>query len=250
MPTVQSLRIEMYVRGERLSVGTGFVVTNADRQFLVTNRHNLAGRRSDTNEPMSPTAAVPDRVVIVHNKADALGTWITSTEPLYADGGVPLWQEHPVHGRAVDVVALPLTVLDDVAVYPHDLVGGFDFAIHVTSEVHVVGFPFGLVHSGSMAIWTRGAIATEWDFDFDRLPRFLIDARTRPGQSGSPVLMYSPGGTAPMADGGTGFLSGPAKRLLGIYSGRINAESDLGFVWRTGAIGDVVSAGVRPLNND
>jgi hypothetical protein len=39
-----------------------------------------------------------------------------------------------------------------------------------------------------------------------------------------------------MKDGGTGFFQGPLMRFLGIYSGRINDETDIGIVWKVSAI--------------
>lgn len=95
-----------------------------------------------------------------------------------------------------------------------------------------------------MGIWTRGAIATEPEADFGGLPRFLIDSRTRPGQSGSPVLFYSAAGLVPTRDGGSAMYSGPVTKLLGVYSGRINGQSDLGFVWKTRVIREIIVGSV------
>lgn len=81
-------------------------------------------------------------------------------------------------------------------------------------------------------MWVQGTIATEPELDFDGLPRFLIDSRTRQGQSGSPVLAYYSGGAVPMADGSTAIMGGPMEQFLGVYSGRINDQSDLGYVWK------------------
>lgn len=39
-----------------------------------------------------------------------------------------------------------------------------------------------------------------------------------------------------MENGVTAVFEGPVTRLLGIYSGRINSESDIGIVWRTTAL--------------
>ncbi|ALN80403.1 hypothetical protein LA76x_2270 [Lysobacter antibioticus] len=33
----------------------------------------------------------------------------------------------------------------------------------------------------------------------------------------------------------------PATRFLGVYSGRINAQSDLGFVWKASAVAELIS---------
>ena len=81
--------------------------------------------------------------------------------------------------------------------------------------------------------------------DWENLPRFLIDSRTRSGQSGSPVIAYSDGGAVPMADGSLAFMSGPMEQFFGVYSGRINAESDLGVVWKAQVVREVIEGQTR-----
>lgn len=76
--------------------------------------------------------------------------------------------------------------------------------------------------------------------NFDNLPIQLIDCRTRQGQSGSPVIAYRAGGSVAMADGSSAIFTGPVERFIGIYSGRINAESDLGIVWKASAINELI----------
>jgi hypothetical protein len=44
-----------------------------------------------------------------------------------------------------------------------------------------------------------------------------------------------------MRSGGVAMF-GPATKFLGIYSGRVNAESDLGIVWKASAIKELVEA--------
>jgi hypothetical protein len=95
------------------------------------------------------------------------------------------------------------------------------------------------------AIWVRGTIASEPGIDYDDLPRFLVDARTRVGQSGSPVIRVSVDGLTPTVDGGVAIYNGPVMRLVGVYSGRINQESDLGYVWRVGVIKDILTGSKR-----
>jgi hypothetical protein len=50
-----------------------------------------------------------------------------------------------------------------------------------------------------------------------------------------------------MEDGSVSMFSGGGTptRSLGVYSGRINAQSDLGFVWRVQAIREIVEADAR-----
>jgi hypothetical protein len=243
----------MEALGQPLASGTAFVLTDlGGTEWLITNRHNLAGRRSDTNELMSPkTGAVPDSVRIVHN-ARQLGSWTERIQPLYDKDKRPLWQEHPALGRTVDVVALPLMYDHTVALHPYTLADpGPDIALSTTTEVWVVGFPFGLTSGGFLALWTRGNVASELQIDFNEWPCFVIDARTRQGQSGSPVIYYSTSGLQQMAGGGAVLSAGggPTQRLLGVYSGRLNEESDLGLVWRLDAVREVIEGGVRPESN-
>jgi hypothetical protein len=43
-----------------------------------------------------------------------------------------------------------------------------------------------------------------------------------------------------MADGSTAFFDGPVTNLLGVYSGRVNEQSDLGLVWKVQAVRDIL----------
>jgi hypothetical protein len=240
-PSVASLLLQATVGGNPLATGTGFVVSHDDMHYLVTNWHNVSGRRPDTGEPLHASGATPDALVILHNMAGALGQWKPVVEPVIDADGNALWLEHPVHGRKVDVVALPLSQLDGVELFTYDpWATDPAVAAGVAEGVNIVGFPFGLTGGGALAIWVRGNIATEPAVDFEGVPVFLIDSRTRPGQSGSPVIFYSAGGAVAMADGGTRISAGPVERLLGVYSGRINDQSDLGFVWKAAIVCEII----------
>src|SRR5665647_752086 len=107
-----SLMIELRWDGKPLSKGTGFLVQDQDKTLLITNRHCLAGRRSDTNEIISKYGVTPDEVVITHNESGTLGRWVARSESLLDAQGLPLWLEHSIWGFEADVVALPLVNLD------------------------------------------------------------------------------------------------------------------------------------------
>jgi hypothetical protein len=102
---------------------------------------------------------------------------------------------------------------------------------------------------GALGVWATGFVASEPDVDFDDLPIFLVDCRTREGQSGSPVIVYGNGGMFPMQDGSTAVM-GEVIRFLGIYSGRIrdasepgtSPSSDLGIVWKAHALRELVDS--------
>jgi S1-C subfamily serine protease len=232
----------MQFNGQAISTGTGFIVQSNNGQYLITNRHNVTGSNQDTGNPLSPTGAIPNEIVIVHNQHDKLGHWITKTEKLL-DGEEPLWHEHPKLGPRADFVALQLTDLNDVAIYEYDLSNtGPNILVGPSDAVSVVGFPFGLQAGGSLAIWATGFMASESFVNFRDLPVFLVDCRTRQGQSGSAVIAYRSGGMVAMEDGSSAAFNGPVTKFLGIYSGRINSESDLGIVWKSSAILELVES--------
>lgn len=241
-PSVQSLLIEMQFNGQRLATGTAFVVDTSLGPHLITNRHNVTGRSQETGQPISNTGGLPNELVVVHNQKGMLGNWVRRTELLEAHGA-PRWVEHPTLGASADVVALKLTALDDVELFPHDLSGGeAQIQVGPADPVSVVGFPFGLTAGGSLAIWATGFVASEPNVNFNDFPIFLIDCRSRQGQSGSPVIAYRSGGAVDTGNGTATIFDGPVQRLMGIYSGRVNAESDLGFVWKLSAIQELVGA--------
>lgn len=108
-----------------------------------------------------------------------------------------------------------------------------------------MGFPFGRTAGGSYAIWLQGSIASEPFLDMDGLPRFLIDGRTRCGNSGSPVFAYRSAGLVTLQDGLLHQFPYPVWRFLGIYSGRIDDRTDLGYVWKKRVITEIIEGQVR-----
>lgn len=241
-PSVQSLLIEMQFNGTALSTGTAFVVQAPSGPHLITNRHNVTGRRQDNGAPLSPTGGVPGQVVVLHNRDGHLGHWVPRVEQLY-QGDKPLWKEHPTLGAKADFVALPLTDLNDVALYHYDAANtGPDILVGPADTVSVIGFPFGMTAGGVFGVWATGFLASEPEVDFNDLPVVLIDCRSRQGQSGSPVIAYRSGGGVAMKNGGQAMFGGAVWKFIGIYSGRINQESDLGIVWKASAINELVSS--------
>jgi hypothetical protein len=120
-PSIQSLFIEMQFDGQSLSTGTAFVVNTPTKgPHLVTNRHNVTGRNQETGKPLSKTGGVPNNLVIFHNKLGNIGHWVMRQEPLYKHDESPRWIEHPTLEHQADFVALPLTNLHDVELYPYD----------------------------------------------------------------------------------------------------------------------------------
>lgn len=254
IPTAKSLFIEMYFGETLLSSGTAFLAAN-DREShcaLITNRHNVTGRNQETGKCISPHAAVPDNIIIHFHKntdnfEDIGQEWVKIKLPLYRDDETPYWIEHPRLGENADIVALNLTWGSDVARYPYYFntnLDHFNLVISPAENVSVIGFPFGLSSYGKLPIWATGFLAQELSLINPDNPVFLIDCRTRQGQSGSPVIAFRPSGYRSIKDGKvSSTLSGnKAWEFLGVYSGRVNSESDLGMVWHVTAIRELLDA--------
>jgi hypothetical protein len=242
-PSAASLYLQIRSNTKELASATGFLVEHDARLYLVTNRHVVRGRHNLTDEPLSLTGALPDSLTIFHHVAGALGQWIPIDEPLYKTDHERRWIEHPIHKGAVDLVAMELVKPDSVDVYPYDpFQRGPSVAVGVTDVVSIIGFPFGLTAGGKLAIWTQGSVATEPALDYGNLPSFLVDSRTRPGQSGSPVVAYRPPGPVISELGGMSMSVAPVEKFLGVYSGRVHPDSDLGVVWKASLVAEIIAA--------
>jgi hypothetical protein len=241
-PSLFSLFIKSRFNGLATASGTAFVITSNGSHFLITNRHNVTGRHNETGECLDQKySSVPNELEIFHHKHGVLGQRISKIEPLKNENDEPLWYEHPILGPRADFIALKLTELTDVALFPYEIPSQHRIQTGVTEVVSVVGYPFGLSVE-AFPVWATGFIATDPDLNYKELPVMLIDCRSRQGQSGSPVLLYRGGGMVSLENNSIMSAGGPIWRFLGIYSGRINDESDLGVVWKESAILELINS--------
>jgi len=253
VPSLKSLYIEMYFGDTLLSSGTAFLVANDQSSHcaLITNRHNVTGRHQETGECLDRKhCATPDNIHIYFHKSPLeLGEWHRVKLPLYKEDGSPCWIEHPRFEASADVVALNLSWGSDVRKLPYFLKTDLDRAklvVRPAEPISVIGFPFGLSSAGRFPIWATGFMAQELGIVTPDNQTFLIDCRTRQGQSGSPVIAFRQNVYTYVNDSGrisTNMAAGTVKwEFLGIYSGRVNPESDLGRVWHVSAIEEVLAA--------
>ena len=237
--SVKPLYLETYLGQQKLGVATGFVVNNNDSNYLITNWHVVTARNPyNNNRPLSVTGvADPDNLKVWFH-GQTLGNWIRKDVALINDGN-NLWFEHERHEQ-VDVVAIPLTITDDITIYPIDLaLANFDLKIYPSEPVSIIGFPKGITYAGILPIWKTGHVASDIDVDWAGKPAFLIDATTKAGMSGSPVIakrvcIYQTSRTNQI---------GNAVRFLGVYSGREISEDEveIGFVWKPRVISEILS---------
>ena len=231
-----------------LAKGTAFFSSVGNRTLLLTNKHNVTGRNVQTGKCLDKkNAAIPNLMSVLIPITKAYGDgficshWQRYDIPLYVDNDEekPAWVEHP--DPIVDLVGFkfspPEVNLKNLVLPAEDT----NFPLNVCNRVNVIGYPFG-VSTDNFPIWSTGYIASEPAIDINGKPLMYIDSRTRSGQSGSPVVRFFHPGETVSVYGKPYVAKKPQAFLLGIYSGRINTESDIGMVWKTRAIHELFEA--------
>jgi hypothetical protein len=259
--------MEMFFHDIHVGWATGFLYSYGQTLSLVSNWHVFSGRHPETGITTHHNGCTPNRVefhisvaayeqqgVSIHFRPMAL--------PIVRDGQA-LWWQHQGYAdetgqpHHVDIGVLPLSeVIDDFAEIKN-LIQSFRAHVlvktaenpedwtfeqgtaRVGSEVFIVGYPRGLANQGVLPIWKRGSLASEPLLDIEgNIPIIYVDALTRHGMSGSPVLYFGP-----EIINQQGIQNAPLRSsqddpwLIGVYAGRRVASQDeldmaLGRVWK------------------
>jgi len=128
-----------------------------------------------------------------------------------------------------------------VALYALDLtLANTDVRPEAGMTVFIIGYPLGLTTAGGWPIWKSGHIASDPDLDFEGKPVFVIDATTRSGMSGSPVILRTSGGYQTLSGARVMGISSPVKLFLGVYSAHVQA-AEIGLVWRSKLIDEITA---------
>ena len=233
-------RLEVFARDTEAPLGeaSGFFCRLQGCTFLVTNWHVVAGRHFQTRQALHHSRALPGALTVhahVLRARDTAAVPSASTAfriNLLGADGRPRWQEHPLFGADIDVIAIDIgTALPlGTQVCPIDLERELatELKLAVMDQAFVTGFPLrASTTPNSLPIYKSGTIASE-PAVFDSQPRIYIDGKTKTGMSGSPVMVKraSENGEAGVED----------LRLIGVYSGRDRQEpsefeAELGIVW-------------------
>lgn len=247
--SVSAIPIEMRFRNTSLSLGTAFVFESDEKFFLVSTWHNFSGRHFQTGKHLSATAGEPDRIGVWWNAKANLGDKLAVDTPLLDSHSQPLWLVHPEHGHQVDIAVLPVQPQVTAEPYPINKLPSTNLLATIGMDVFILGYPYGIGPSG-LPIWKRGSLASEPQMITNHQRFILIDTASRPGMSGSPVIVRSWGAVA-MEGGGTAIVTGGASRFLGIYSGRLatsdSLDAQLGMVWPARFISEIIAGGCRDL---
>lgn len=258
--TTHYLRMIPYGSDVTMSTGTGFIYEFDSKYYLITNGHNVTRVNPETNESIVNTAAFPAKICtkVKIKQGDDIYLYEELIDiDLYEDQEFkhPRWYIHPKHGYKVDVVAILIDEIKNVnesfKLFPINKIK-FDseYWTKVADDVFILGYPFDICDDLELPIWKRGAISSEPLIDMSGLPKILVDTATRPGMSGSPVVLIR-----------RGFHSlnegehlrredkiGTIRNFVGVYSGRIGAREELlaqlGIVWKSEVIEEILRAGI------
>jgi hypothetical protein len=241
-------QLECFKGNELIARATGFFYAVDGDIYLVTNRHVVldeeAGHRPDKLKLRLHTDAADIR---------KNGVYVAA---LYDRAGRPRWLEHPAHGAAVDVVALPLNAYrlrSEFVVTPFGPENHIpeDVAIQVGEDVVVIGYPLGLYDvEYNLPLVGRGTLASFYPIPFEGHPYFLIECRLHAGCSGSPV-MTKPGGVLQARGATLNLYLSAGIYLLGVNSARVEKDPTRGgddvlglnAVWFTYLIPEIISQG-------
>lgn len=249
--TTKPIYIKVYFDEIELGTATGFQIYH-NKKYLVTNWHVVSGKNFITKECLNSQGAIPNKIIVRYKRFVNYDDfeWTEKTINLYDELGNKLWYEHPKYGSDVDVILIPLEENSNYINYKEHFNINTNYNLCVTEGVFVLGFPLGYMVKSKEephAVWTSGTVASDpllnLNINNKEIPAFLIDSKTRQGQSGSPVIYYSQQGfDAHYNDEGFALWGEPFMQEIGIYSGRIHKDSDLGYVWKWSVINEIINS--------
>jgi hypothetical protein len=179
------------------SFATGFFVQKGSKLYLASNWHVFTGLDpADTTQ--SHLKGPPHYIKATVRSKDGKSLSALSF-PLYSATWMPQWLEHP-EGPAVDlaILELPSEVQERFQISAiSSLVDQRDINAAISRDVFILGYPFDRAHFSQsfrdarghhLPIWKRGSIASEPDNPLGGRV-ILIDSLSRPGMSGSPIVI-------------------------------------------------------------
>jgi len=275
-----------------LGTATGFVMKFGQKFALVTNWHVLSGYNPASGRCLSDTGALPNRIechVAVSRELKEGGHNGVELhfKPLSIDllvNETPIWIDEKGDGSQNDYATIDLAnyvpEIQENGVSLRSILGGrvtfrrgyypsASGPFHVDNmrsiyppvgaEVFVLGYPRGIASNGIFPIWKRASVASEpqgsttlGGSEYNNV--FYIDALTKSGMSGSPVVcLAKPGDRFHTDDGVTTEIKEAGPFIVGVYAGRDGVtqeeyELSVGRVWKIGAIERLMMQSARSQN--
>ncbi len=228
-----------------LAEATGFIWKRREHFYLITNWHVVSAVDLFTKMHLLKGGSRPNKfrchflIRIGQYERELIDI------PIRDEDDQPLWLTHvEQERRAIDVVALPLdyeTLKTKVTLLPVNELAPGKIAIMIGMDVFILGYPFGS-KPPAFPVWKRGSIASEPDLVRLSTGYYLVDTASRPGMSGSPVILRSWSNHILEANMWTiGNDQRPIDRIIGVYSGRLRPEdAQIGIVWHVEYIDQII----------
>lgn len=264
--SICTTKITMKFNETILSTGTAFFYSKNGHTYIVTNRHNLTGLHQETGKPLSPTAGIPNAISFslptIQDNGDIIKIGNSSELFELKWGDYKPWKQHPTYGDMADVVVIDPEKTPIGKISKNYCINTLDhqqpLALYPSAPVSILGYPYGKSVGDFTPIWVSGSIASEPELNVDGKPAMYVDCRTNKGSSGSPVIRIATGQSSPLDSAPIGntlvyksssidsealYMFGTSvHRFVGIYSGRIDKESDIGLVWKEHVIEEICAS--------
>jgi hypothetical protein len=253
-------RIRVLFDHAELSTATGFIAKVGQKFALVTNWHVLSGCNPIDGTCLSKTGAIPNRIECHATVSRAIREGSGKVEEIYfkplsidlIPNSQPIWRDDrndkSQNDYAVIDLAQYILELKDEGVCLRAIAGGRitlrkgyvpkeeekvfniddvrSFYPAVGTEIFVLGYPRGIMKTGIFPIWKRGSIASEPQAsielngsEYNNL--LYIDALTKLGMSGSPVVCFAQASDHFHTEEGlTVQIKETQPFIVGVYAGR------------------------------
>jgi hypothetical protein len=277
MPTIDPLnycvvQVQSVFDDTPVAKATGFfysgILDGKACLWFVTNWHVLTGRNALSPEKiLHNQLAIPNRIRFqVPSRIGASGKtdedhlhFHEKFVSLYDSGNLAMWYQHPEKNEVdIAVVNVGQDLEGHLVRGINEPCAEYDMAVEIGNEVFVLGYPLGFSHFANMPIWKRGSIASEPHAEtVDSKNRIMIDATTRKGMSGSPVIMRYK--THYLSEDGQVKMRGNASRFIGVYASRPSpgrepthdeleaglSSHEIAYVFKSGCVEETITHGVR-----
>jgi hypothetical protein len=264
-----AVRLRSYYNDLHLSDATGFfyagTLDGEPNIWLATNWHVLAGRNADKpHQALHTDGCIPNRLrlnlILKRNQPEydtALPGALLFQEQfieLYEPNGQASWTQH-AEGAVFDVGIVNLKGLVGRFEMPgiNHTARENDMSIQLGNQIFILGYPLGYTHFIETPIWKHGIISSEPNLETpEGKNRVVIDATTRQGMSGAPVIMREK--THYLSEKGSIVSHPNATRFVGIYASRPDipqgnlfdaARAEIGFFYKSGCVHDAIVGGGR-----
>jgi hypothetical protein len=275
-----TVRLEPFYNGLKLGEATGFffygLLDGKPNYWLVTNWHVLSGRNALAPQiVLHSKGSLPNKLrlsLLLHPDQPDYGVprdpepqFLSQSQiiELYEADGTAAWYQHRTK-NVCDIGVLNVRQFGGRFLIQgiNEVARQHDMAIQIGNRVFILGYPLGLGHFIDAPIWKSGCIASEPHLETTAETaaggRLIIDATTRKGMSGAPVIMREK--THYVSEYGEIKQYVNATRWIGVYASRPDTLSktddgpnddqraEIGYVYKSGAAQKVITDGIRGPN--